>query len=228
MRLIITDPIQATQAFLFPDDTTQWSPSSYRSNYRRCPRGGYTPIREPASYGGLNNAVRALQPESWEQQYGIYILLMEIPTPTMYVGIASEDARAPEGIFSRFRKHRVKLSGSHVGNDTGHGGVHHPRKWGAYAIDRYNYFDGRLDDFNDIRIATAHIEDIPVQAKAELERFEKHLFNNCSQVLTAIAETAWPQNRAPVRVLNHVTKCEHSQSGDIVRLWGNREIEVHS
>lgn len=228
MRLIINNPIQATEAFLFPEDTTPWAPTSYQADYRKCPGGGYTPIRDAASYGGLSNAVHSLQPESWNRQYGIYILLIGLPTPTIYIGIASEDARTPEGIFTRFKKHRVKLSGSHVGNDIGHGGVHHPRKWGEYAIDRYNHFDGRLDDFNDIWIAKARIDDIPVQAKAELERFEKHLFNNCSQILDAITETIWPQNRVPVRVLNHITKCKHSQKGDIVRLWDNREIEVHN
>ena len=227
MLLTIDRPILASQAFTFPEDTTPWVPENYHSNYRKCSGGGKTPIRNRASFGRLQNAVVAHQPDDWENLFGIYILFMEIPSPTIYIGIASEDARVPEGIFSRFKKHRVKITGSHVGNDVGHGGVHHPRKWGAYAIERYNHFGHHRDDLSDLKIAQARIEGRSIQTKSDLERFEKHLFNNCSNVLDAIAKTMWAGNEQPVRLLNHVTKCKHSQTGDLVRLWDDREIRIH-
>jgi len=227
MLLTIDQPTPASKFFTFPEDTTAWCPESYQLNYRNCPGGGKTPIRNPASFGGLQRAVIALRPDDWANQFGIYILFMEIPSPTIYIGIASQDARVPEGIFSRFKKHRVKITGSHVGNEVGHGGVHHPRKWGAYAIDRYNFFEGRRDDLSDLMIAQARIEGIPIQVKSDLERFEKHLFNNCSLALDAIVGSIWPSTLEPIRLLNHVPKCNQLSRGDLVRLWNGRVIGIH-
>lgn len=226
MRLKIEAPIQATDAFKFPEDLTFWEPVSYENDYRKCPSGGHTPIRERASYHSINNAAIPHERSRWENRFGIYILLLSMPSPTIYVGIASEDARDPEGILSRFQKHCVKISGSHVGTLNGNGGVHHPKKWGEYAIDRHASLTGCPDDFSDLRIVTAAIQGEERQEKRDLECFEKCLFNNQFGLLEAIAEAAWPGFMGLPRLLNHVTPIKRELPNSRVRLWNEKEINL--
>lgn len=227
MLLSINGPIQATDDFVFPKDRMSWAPVSYENDYRRCPSGGFTPIRERARYHTIKNAVIPRDRSQWANRFGIYIIFMSKPSPTIYVGIASEDSKTPEGILSRFQKHRVKMSGSHVGTLLGNGGVHHPKKWGEYAIERHISLAGSPDGFSDLRIATATLQGEECQRKADLECFEKYLINNQSGLLEGIAEVAWPGFVGIPRMLNHVTPIKRELPNSRVLLWNGKEINLN-
>lgn len=228
MILNLSRPKRIIDEFIIPADNTPWNPTCYDVSYQKCIEG-WTPIRNRASFTNIKHAAIAQNENLWNAMYGIYFIFSTVPSPVAYVGIASQDAKSPEGIYSRLRKHRIKLTGSHVGQNNTHGGVHHPRKWGTYAIQRHLWHvtNGNEDQLDDITILTAEVEDISIQRKEDLERFEKHLFNNCSGCIDLLFDKIAPKINGDYTLLNTITKCTHKLPGDALRLWDGSIIKLH-
>ena len=136
--------------------------------------------------------------------FGIYLVAFEIPEPSLYIGIASNDTKTSEGVLNRFKKHRVKTSGSHVGTTPiSTGGVHHPEKWRNFAQKRFAALNGQPDFLTDVRIVASSFINTTKQPKNDLERFESSIICNQNNVFDAIVDKLWPGKTAyDVRLLN--------------------------
>jgi hypothetical protein len=103
--------------------------------------------------------MQLLPGKSLPHHYGIYVLGFLIPHPAIYVGIASQDSRSPEGILKRVLKHRVKVTGSHTHGEPNRGGIHHPPRWGSFASVRHDRFvsSKSVDLLADVTLMTASL-----------------------------------------------------------------------
>jgi hypothetical protein len=130
--LNFSTPQNFAVSFEVPVDHSAWN-GQYERN-----TNGTSPVRDRILTVG-----NALIPKpncmlAGQKVCGIYLLTFELPYKAFYVGIAAGDGQAPEGILSRLRKHRIKATGSNGGI-----GVHHPRQWRKFALDRFNYFQSK-------------------------------------------------------------------------------------
>lgn len=171
--------------FLVTPDLTPWGRSYVKTQH------GQTPERERANFHSIR---QVLQPRTDEAQRlegatGLYMLAFDHPFPSLYVGIAAE-ANNPEGILRRLRKHCIKAMGSNVGSATSTGGVHHPRQWCAFAIERHTFFDGAQDHLTDVRFTDAQASG--GNHKAVLQDFERLICRNADGVLDGICDRIWP------------------------------------
>jgi|GEM_PF-5941035 len=212
MRLRFNAPLNVPIHFNVPADNTPWFPQVHAKNTQ-----GWTPIRPRATFGTWG---RGLDPigtfshwdglsYSWNDVYGIYLFAADLPRPSLYIGIASNDTSKPEGVLVRLKKHRVKATGSHVGSGSAStGGVHHPESWRDFAIQRFGAFGGVGDVLNDVRVGVAMLEGSPIQCKADLERFEKAIIENQGGVLDAIVAKLWPRlaGSGQIRVINGASR----------------------
>lgn len=182
-------------------DMSIWQPSDYIQTAQ-----GWTPKRERASYISWQKSVvpNTNAAHNLNDYFGIYILALEIPEPTLYIGIASNDTKSSEGVLNRFKKHRVKISGSHVGTaPTRTGGVNHPINWRKFAKERYSVMGGVPDCLSDVRIVVSRFVKTSIQAKAELERFESSMICNQNNALDKVVDKLWPGKTSnDVRLLN--------------------------
>jgi hypothetical protein len=187
--------------FGIPPDNTLWD-----GRYLPVPKA-WTPSRERAF-----TLARALVPLSdWaktqRRRCGVYIMAFDFPSPSLYFGIAANDGKCAEGFLTRFRKHRVKASGSHVGRTAGVcGGVHHPAEWRSFAQRRHEYFReiGVSDALEDVRVltATVHADGSPgVQRKLDLQRFEAAFCRNDRGWRDRVAQIMWPGIESGPRLL---------------------------
>jgi hypothetical protein len=182
-------------------DMSIWQPSDYIQTAQ-----GWTPKRDRA---GFTSWQKSLLPTTQDanklkDDYGIYIVAFEIPEPSLYIGIASNDTKSSEGVLNRFKKHRVKTSGSHVGTTTTSiGGVHHPVKWRHFAQQRFTALEGQPDFLTDVRIVVSSFVNTTKQPKKDLERFESSIICNQNNALDQIVDMLWPGKIAKnVRLLN--------------------------
>lgn len=202
MVFIFPEPEHLADHFTVLADTSQWNDTV--GQYMQCKarngkNAGQTPRRERASFKSWG---RALTPttdtgRALDEQFGIYVLAFNVPTPAVYVGIAARGGRRPEGFLNRFRKHRVKLTGSHVGNDPGrHGGVNHTGGWREWASERARHFSrgAEPDVAEDARFS---VWVIPASGrganiqKDELERVEARLVSQ-GALRDALLKWLWP------------------------------------
>ncbi len=199
LRLLrITPTLRLAEHFDIPKDDTDWFPIGTYSKVS----GGNTPDRPRARFR-WKDALRPKTPEAngLANTSGLYLLAARVPYKAIYVGIAAGDGKSPEGILNRIRKHRVKITASHVGSErvmagktipSNVGGVSHTGHWREFAADRYSALKAtdRLPDLcADIQLATGHT---CIDRKHILECFESEIFHN----LRAIREPEVQQPEA--------------------------------
>jgi hypothetical protein len=193
--LSLNCPISLAEHFDIPVDDSAWG-----GQYLVVPREGRTPQRERAQFRSISCALRPITTTgtSIDTHFGVYIFAMNWPTPALYVGLAANGGKSPEGIGKRLRKHRIKSSGSHVGSHLmSVGGVNHTQGWRNYAPARHQYFttNAMPDDGLDIRIVIGEVlteEGLKVQSKVHLERFEASIATNEVGILDRIKQLLWP------------------------------------
>lgn len=194
MQLSFNAPVNFDQHFSIPVDTTNWP--TY--GYVRAGKEGMTPDRPRASFNTLTYAMTATSPYggSLNNTFGVYIIGFNDPQPAFYVGIASSDGRAPEGIRSRISKHRVKATGSHIGPAQYRtGGVHHPKQWQYFAILRARFYLARQvpDQCKDARLIVGQLSASTLQPKNILEDFEHLIYVNENGIRDYIYKLLWPE-----------------------------------
>lgn len=213
-NLKVSLPQSIPEHFGVSSDLTPWSGAYTRTKH------GLTPTRPRATYGGIPQVLKPLSPEAsgLDAATGLYMLAFDLPTPSLYVGIAAEGGSA-EGVLRRLRKHCIKAMGSHVGaSDSSTGGVHHPRQWCAYAQDRHSARDGQPDDLGDARFVVARV--VEGNSKPVLEAFESMICRNAEGVLDGICERLWPGGRAKdVRLLTSGMRRRHLAMDFRIHLW---------
>lgn len=201
MILQINQALDVSKHFDVPYDLTVWqSPQDYMQTAKE-----WTPLRDRASYTSWQKSVvpKTEAAQNLKYYFGIYFVALEIPEPTLYVGIASNDTKSSEGVLNRFKKHRVKISGSHIGTAPFRtGGVNHPKNWRHFAKERYSALGG-LDCLSDVRIIVSSFPNMTKQAKTDLERFESSIICNQNNALDQVADMLWPGRTSnDVRLLN--------------------------
>lgn len=199
-NLIISAPQHLNELCDIPPDGTHWdAPHDYVKT-----KQGRSPLRPRAPFSWQ----KSLLPLSAEGErlatiFGLYMIAVNIPVKAFYVGIAAEGGKSPEGCLSRFRKHRVKLTGSNVGrteagSPQGVGGVNHTahrnglQGWRILAQLRYATLSqkGLLPDTcADVRIATASLQR---NDKGLLEAFEAQIFSGDPSLRNRVFQLFWP------------------------------------
>jgi len=130
--------IPLNDLFTVVPDSTAWDghydnvPKEYEGNSLV-----RTPRRPLATFGTAGRSMTLLPGKALPHAYGVYVIGLLEPHPAVYVGIAAEGGKEPEGILKRLQKHRVKISGSHVHVAANAGGIHHPVQWGSFASLRH-------------------------------------------------------------------------------------------
>jgi len=136
------------------------------------------------------------------------MLAINQPRKAFYVGIAAADGRLTEGVGSRIRKHRVKLTASHVGrilpcgSPAGIGGVNHTGGWRPFAAERYQFhLTAREDDYcADVRVM---VGTAGTNAKKTLEKYESAILHNADGIRSRIFDVFWPgEDNSDVVILN--------------------------
>ena len=173
-------------------DFTSWS-----SEYLKTKDGGSTTIRERSSF---KTATKSLVPKSdfarkMKTSYGVYFVAAELPYRSLYIGIAASDSKSPEGILKRFQKHRVKITGSHVGRDKEKcGGVSHTQGWRKFARARLSSSKVPFPDVcEDIRFVIAHVVLLKDSANSKewCEYIEQEFVHNQRRTCE-IVDQFWP------------------------------------
>lgn len=199
LRLLrITPAIRLTEHFDIPEDDTDWFPIGTYSKVS----SGNTPARPHVRFR-WKDALHPKTPKAigLENTSGLYMLAAKVPYKAIYVGIAAGDGKSPEGILNRIRKHRVKITASHVGSErviagktipSNVGGVSHTGHWRKFAADRYSALKAKdmLPDIcADIQLATGHT---CTDRKHLLECFESDIFHNQRAIRERLCEHFWP------------------------------------
>ncbi len=190
--------------FLVPTDDTLWVPGEYEVCVdTRGKKTGLTPVRKRAPFQTLTRGMSATSEigENLSETYGLYLLSFDLPFPAIYVGIAASSGRSPEGILSRIRKHRIKLTASHVGaSATTHGGVNHTSGWRDFATHRAVYYAEHhvADQWQDGRFACGLFQPsgAPCSHKKQAEWFESQLIAN-DGVMGQIVQLLWSDVELP-------------------------------
>ena len=219
MQLIFTAPRLLSLDFSIPLDATIWSSRVYRKV-----KDGWTPVRPRATFGSWQSALIERTPvaTALKSQFGIYVLAFENPYPSIYIGIAANSGRSPEGVLNRIKKHRVKAAGSHVGvSPDVVGGVAHMKNWRKFAVDRSDFYakERCSDEATDARLIVATLQDSSIQSKKDLERFEKSLIVDQSGIRSSIERRLWPSFRGKVFVLNGEKGKPSLSDSDQIVLW---------
>jgi hypothetical protein len=205
---------QVTEQFQVSFDTTPWDRSYVQTVH------GNTPQRARASYNGITQVLHPTTPESAMLKHatGVYLVAFDLPTPALYVGIAAESAKNPEGILRRLRKHCIKAMGSNMGSNTSTGGVHHPQKWCQFAMKRHEYLNGKLDNLGDVRFT--HAKASEGNHKSILQDFERLICSNTAGVLDQIYSLLWPgSNTRDVCLLTSGTVHHRGAFDYQIQLW---------
>lgn len=206
--LIFDCPVALSDHYQVPADNTHWpAPLSYHQLSGQ----GQSPHRPRASF---RSHPKALIPRSdvqhFDAYFGVYILAVDHPSKAFYVGIAAANGKKPEGVGSRVRKHRVKLTASHVGSSlpcgspANVGGVNHTGGWRPFAAERYQYHlaSGADDCCADVRLMAGTAGD---NAKKILEDFESAILHDASGIRSRIYNILWPsEDKSNVVILNTV------------------------
>jgi hypothetical protein len=175
LKLNFGDKIKLSDHFEIPLDETRWDDREYN---------GTTPARGLATFQSITGAMKPKTDtgKSYKKARGVYILIFSIPCPAFYIGIASG-----ESILSRVRKHRVKLTGSHVG-----AGVNHTKEWRVFATKRAEYFciNNQTDTCDDSFLLVGTLDGKKTcDDRCALEYFENALINNKNGITEKIVGT---------------------------------------
>lgn len=199
-KLILTVPRYLNELCDVPVDETRWdAPHDYVKI-----KQGRTPLRPRAPFSWQKSLLPlGAEGERLATVFGLYMIAVNVPVKAFYVGIAAEGGKSPEGCLTRFRKHRVKLTGSNVGrteagSPQGVGGVNHTahrnglQGWRIFAPLRYAALsrNGLLPDTcADVRIATASLQR---NDKGRLEAFEAQIFRGDPSLRDRVFQLFWP------------------------------------
>ncbi len=200
-NLIIACPVALNDHYEVPVDNTIW-PAPF--SYLHVPGQGQTPHRPRAPFGSKHNALipRPTVPH-FDACFGVYMLAIDSPCKAFYVGIAAADGKYPEGVGSRVRKHRVKLTASHVARTANSvGGVNHTGGWRPFAVERHDFHltGGTLDDCNDVRLM---VGTDGTNAKSTLEKYESAILHDAGGIRSRIYDILWPgEDNSNVKILN--------------------------
>jgi hypothetical protein len=204
--LIFDCPVALGDLYDVPVDNTSW-PAPFI--YHQVPRQGQSPRRPRAPFHSYPNAlVPRSQVANIDAHFGVYMLAINQPRKAFYVGIAAADGRLTEGVGSRIRKHRVKLTASHVGrilpcgSPAGIGGVNHTGGWRPFAAERYQFhLTAREDDYcADVRVM---VGTAGTNAKKTLEKYESAILHNADGIRSRIFDVFWPgEDNSDVVILN--------------------------
>lgn len=210
ITLIFNPPERLTDHFQVATDVTPWSREYTKT------RHGVTPDRERASFG-IRGVLEPLTASARELEHatGLYLLAYDLPAPALYVGIAAE-ARSPEGILRRLRKHCIKAMGANIGGAGSTGGVHHPRRWSQFAVRRHACL-GAADGQTDVRFTTARVSE--GNGKAALEHFERLICSNTDGLLDQICDRLWGLGAGDVELLTSGTVGLRAQVEHRISLW---------
>jgi len=205
--LVIACPVSLRDVYCVPADDTVWD----TLNYLQLGSQGQTPHRPRATFASHTNALDPIpQVPNFDTRFGVYMLAVCHPHKAFYVGIAAADGQAPEGIGSRVRKHRVKLTASHVGptrdcgSPTGTGGVHHPGRWRQFALARYQFHLSPLADdlCDDVRMVVGTAGG---NAGETLEEYEAAILHNEGGIRSRLFDILWPgEDNSNVFILNTI------------------------
>lgn len=236
-KLLFSAPTYWSELFEVPSDKTAWSAIASGLDPYRKVNAGHTPNREQASYGRLTAALepRGPEAESLVQTYGVYLLAFGSDDQNQlhkafYVGVAGNTGRHPEGVLVRVRKHRVKVTGSHVGNRPDSvGGVNHTQGWRRYAQDRYRYHvdHGLEDTCQDARVVVGKLSLDQAPTKV-LEFFEHAIFNNHAGVRNAIYRLLWPGLSEDPWMLTTSSNKGEKPSCPVIELWDGSLFNIES
>lgn len=206
--LFFAFPVMLDDHYNVPvDDTTWLDPFVYHHVLRQ----GQSPHRPRAPFRSYRNALVAKsQVATFDAHFGIYMLAMDHPRKAFYVGIAAADSRRLEGVGSRIRKHRVKLTASHVGRSLpcgtpkGIGGVNHTGGWRPFAAERYRFYltANYADCCADVRVM---VGTAGTNAKKTLEQYESAILHNANGIRSRIFDVFWPgEDKSNVVILNTI------------------------
>lgn len=181
--------------FDIPPDGSKWD-----GQYTYIPKEGRTPDRQQADFGTVSKSLAPITcfASELKSAYGIYVIGIELPYPAIYIGIAAGGSNSPEGVLKRIRKHRVKITASHVGsNNHTVGGVNHTSGWRCIAKQRAEYFQAinELDTCKDLWFSVGRAYDncgASLTDKRTLEVFESMLVSNFQGAYEKLAKSFWP------------------------------------
>lgn len=190
--LTFAPPQKLSDHFKIPIDESRWTGAV--GEYSTCfdangKKIGLTPARERATFHSVSRAMTpvTLTGKCLASTFGVYLLAFDVPSPAFYVGVAGSSSKTPEGMLNRFRKHRIKVTSSHVGGSaTTDGGVKHPGGWRTFAAERAVWLSqqGLADIVDDGRFSCGQFEASGGSAshKAEAET-QPRIDANESQVM---------------------------------------------
>ena len=234
--LTFQQPARLSEHFSIPPDTAPWKGPV--GTYNRCfdlkgKEIGYTPARERATFGSLTQSLRPQTGTgtSLNTAYGVYLLAFDLPSPALYVGIAASSSKNPEGVLSRIRKHRVKLTSSHIGSSpTTHGGVNHTGGWREFAIRRAKYFSDQQtpDCAFDARFLVGNFVPSggPSGHKSEAEWFEGQLTGG-QGLKKQIISLLWPGKQSADVFLLTTGSCSGKRpESPFIRFWDGSPVSL--
>jgi hypothetical protein len=225
MKLVFTEPVKLSALVDCPSDTTPWPDQRYFSG-----RHGHTPIRPRASFRTWQSGALARNGNQLAAyEYGVYILALDIPRPCIYVGVAGEDRKTPEGIATRIAKHRVKATGSHVGaGSDSTGGVNHTGGWRSIAPARYRYFEdqGATDTCEDMRLVIGRL-DQGSSRTSTLEYFEHSIVHDAKGCRQLVERILWPDATClPAELLTTASKAGVRPREPVIRWWSGESTSL--
>lgn len=132
----------------------------------------------------------------------------------------------PEGVANRILKHRVKVTGSHIG--TGKyktGGVNHTKHWRDYAVLRAQFYLNKQvpDQCSDARLIIGKLVSPEPHLTKKLEYFEHLIFKNVDGIRDDIYKLLWSDNEPSlVTLLTYRSSERDSPADPEIELWDNK------
>ena len=214
-------PLSFPAHFDIPPDRTAWpDPQPYQNK---------TPNRPRAKFKNWKDALAPKTPiaKSLVGLHGVYILVFEHPHPAIFIGFTAVDTAIPDDILSSLKKHRVKVTGSHVGQTHGTtGGVEHTKIWSDFAGPRYRRSRAHgteADLCEDVRFTFATLDAPDPPSAKDLKGFEYALSQGVAH--RAVLKLFWPMGVPRVLPLSP-GPARVAVSGSHIRLPGGIEIAL--
>jgi hypothetical protein len=235
MKLKFSAPIMLAEHFRIPVDETNWMPIADPPKPYRKVNGGFTSNRSLASFGSWQKALEPISDvgRNLSKTFGVYMLAFgdpdcECPPAAFYVGVAGDNSKKPEGILTRIKKHRVKVTGANVGGAAAsHGGVSHTAGWRQYAPRRHAYYSAKktVDICADARLVIGLL-DSEHHPTNVLEYFEHRIFKNHLGVRDSIYNLLWGRPADKVMLLTAASKDGVAPLDPVVQLWDGSTYEL--
>lgn len=191
MEMRFCEPIKLDEWFEVDPDEQPWEAADNPTDaYRPAYTKHRTPTRQRATFENIDGSLKpkhkyARQIAAMNKRPGVYIMAAKKHEPAIYVGIACDPY---ENILRRMRKHRIKLTGSHVGgvrrppneHEINDGDVNHTSKWRQFAPRRYLHFKGMPDKCEDVVFSFAPLPENPLPTIRHFAESVEHCLVNSS------------------------------------------------